>query len=128
MRKFATERGFKLTYYTKVDLEDFDFMIRPLPDACIVLVKDAEESQRYLVELFDEGMPRRVIKHRMVQYTDYYSFNDWEDATGYEFPFIMCLAGNVSRERFLKKAAKQINEDECEDVEFVVMSKEWIKD
>lgn len=109
----------ELTYYTKINLEDFGFVIRPLPDACVVLHK-GKTAKRSLVELIPEGMPRYAITKRIEQFVEYFNSGDWDEGSGYEFPEITLIAGNGSIERMLKRQAKKIWEEESEEIRFTI--------
>jgi len=79
----------------KTDLIPYVNLIKPFPDAYIVLKEPKKKTIRYFLEVFDEGMPRFAIKARIKQYCEYRENEEWETATGQPFPK-SCLFAQVS--------------------------------
>jgi len=62
-------------FETKVDMVNYEEILTPFPDSYITLIKqkgNTKKTNRYFLELIDEGTPRYYLRHRIKEYLDYF--------------------------------------------------------
>lgn len=109
----------QVIFYTKSDLALFDFMPEKLPDAYIK-IKDNKKSKRYFLEIFDAGMPKYAVKARIEQYIEYYQDDEWEKATGYEFPEVHISCGAPKIKKYCIRLLEEIEDIDGVSVSFII--------
>lgn len=89
----SKDNKLKLSYYSKVDLFDFDHLISPLPDAYFALEDEEGRTKRYFLDAFDD-LPPALMRKRVKQYFDYYNSESWQENTDKPFPDIILVFPN----------------------------------
>ncbi|MBT6400980.1 hypothetical protein HN803_06800 [candidate division WWE3 bacterium] len=116
----------KLHFYTKTDLVTHYYLPYKRPDAYIA-IKD-KDTQRYFLEIIDEGTPRFMIRSKINQYINYADNKNWEKNTNHPFPSILVICPNEDIYNFLLKHITQVLEEEVEtEIDFYLTTKDIIK-
>ncbi len=120
--QFNVKNG-KLYFYTKTDLLEYDFMLKPLPDI-YVAVENEIETKRYFIEVLDNDTPRFVLRNRIKNYIEYFLSEQWQINTSYSFPEILIICANDLTNKFLEKFVKNslINEG-SPPINFLIVKK-----
>ncbi|MCL4384552.1 replication-relaxation family protein [Patescibacteria group bacterium] len=92
----------KLYFYTKTDLFNYDFLLKPFPDI-YVASEHNKETKRYFIEVLNSDIPRFVLRNRIKNYIEYYLSNQWQLNTSYSFPEIVFYCTNDLTIKFLDK-------------------------
>lgn len=100
-----------LHFFTKTDLEEHKYLLKPLPDAYFARADKEETTKRYFVEVIDEGSPRFAIRKRIEQYNDYIEAGTFEEVTSHQFPMILFICPNPGVLIYLKKHLERIIEE-----------------
>ena len=95
-------------------------MIQPAPDAYFTVERADKTSYRFFLEVIDPGLPRYVIRKRILDYISYAEGKEWEEKTGHEFPALLCACPNDWVKNYLYRLIKAIQKDE-ETVNFYLM-------
>lgn len=98
--KSGDENGDMLDFLTKAQLNGSEGLIKPAPDAYIVIEKTGGKIDRYFLEVF-ESVPPRIIRQRIQQYMDYYDSDEWQVSTNKEFPRVVVI---LSSEHLVRQA------------------------
>lgn len=107
--------GKALRFYTKSDLAKYDYFPQPLPNAYIRL-----ESRQYFVEVLKASDPPFVIKRHIQRYLTYARESNWED-TGTHLPAIILVCDtDALQKRVNKLLAKNTDDIDLEDLQFIV--------
>ena len=100
LKKDSEKENVKLNFYTKVDLEEYRYLIHPLPDAYIAL-SQGRRIKRYFVELIDPGNPRFAIRSKIKRYIEYFQSKEFDEATNHPFPSVLITCPDEVTRKFL---------------------------
>lgn len=114
-----------LYFYTKTDLYRHDYLLNPHPDAYIAIKEKNGKTKRYFLDIFDPLPPRMILRRRVKQYVDYFDENDWQEATGHPFPYIILISPDERSKRYLKRYVQTVLEY-ASDIEFYLSTWEEI--
>ncbi|OGH11854.1 MAG: hypothetical protein A2857_00355 [Candidatus Levybacteria bacterium RIFCSPHIGHO2_01_FULL_36_15] len=109
-----------IQFLTKEELLQSDHLIQPAPDAYFTVERADKTSYRFFLEVIDPGLPRYVIRKRILDYISYAEGKEWEEKTGHEFPALLCACPNDWVKNYLYRLIKAIQKDE-ETVNFYLM-------
>lgn len=101
----------QLFFYTKTDLFDYDFLIKPYPDIYLA-IESGKKTDRYFIETIDNDTPRFVLRNRIKKYIEYFLGNQWQINTNYPFPEILLICPNDSLIKYLGKFFETTLENE----------------
>lgn len=97
--------GEKFHMVTKVGLncESYDYLPRPLPDACVTLKNDSGGKRYFFLDYYDDAISLGIHARRLRLYSDYEEAGEWDD-TGVDFPGILaiCESSGLTK-RFVKR-------------------------
>ena len=88
----AESSKLKLFFNTKNEIYGTNHLIKPEPDAYIVLESE-KDIDRFFLDIFDDIAPVAMRK-RIKQYFQYFDSDEWQDNTGKEFPNIILVCPN----------------------------------
>ncbi len=91
-----------LFFATKNNISDYDYFPSVLPDAYIVL-KKPRNTQRFLVDVIDDNLPRFAIRGKIQRFIDYYNSDLWEDNTNTQFPSIIIISPTDENKKYIKR-------------------------
>lgn len=77
-------------------------------DLCITKKQKGRKKMYYLLEIFDERLPRYRIRKRIREYVAFFYNNVWENATSEAFPTLLFISFSIERMIYIKRYAKQI--------------------
>lgn len=101
----------QLFFYTKTDLFDYTFLIKPYPDVYLA-IESKKNTKRYFIDVIDEDTPRFVIRNRIKKYIEYFLDNQWQINTSYPFPEILLICQDNLLTKYLSKFIKNTLENE----------------
>jgi hypothetical protein len=113
-------------FLTKGDLEDYDYLPKPRPDAYIV-IKREKETKRYFLEIVSEQVPRFALRKRIEYLFKYYSSGVWEKNTKYPFPSILIVCPSYITRAFLSKFISQTRGYEEDELSFFLTTEDQIR-
>ncbi len=116
----------ELSFYTKTDLTDHNYLPYNRPNAYISL-KDKKQAKRYFLEVIDEGTPRFMLRKKISQYIDYFEENIWKNRTLHNNPSLLFICPNQDIKDFLYKHIAQVLEEETSDLQFFLSLKSAIQ-
>jgi len=122
------QKDTELNFFTKNELQNYDYFPRKLPDAYIAVV-EAKATTRYFLDLFDEPTPLWAIRKKVRDYFQYYEINAWHDHTdNSQFPTILLILPNSRVQKHIYYFTKAILEKNFfEDISIFLTSKEKMK-
>lgn len=104
-----------LKFFTKVDLNGYEYFPQPLPDAFIA-DKKQENTKRYFLDLFDEYTPPFALRQRVKKYLEYAENNQWDENTdNAPLPSILIICPTESLKKHINLYAKALLEKTYED-------------
>jgi hypothetical protein len=114
--------GDRLRVFTKTELIDYDYFLRPAPDLYRRL-KTNSVTTRYLVDIVDPSQPLFVALNRIKKYLNYAESGEWEEATGNTLPevFIICDPP-VQQIKLTKLVTRLINNLDTDAVQLTLIS------
>lgn len=98
-----------LGFYSKSEMSEFDYMIRPLPDAFIALGNDSEGFTEYILEVVKESTPFFAAKKRIKKYSEHAESGDWDEAET-DYPILLLICETAAIERRTQKQTSSILE------------------
>ncbi len=116
----------ELSFYTKTDLSDHNYLPYNRPDAYISL-KDKDLTKRYFLEIIDEGTPRFMLRKKISQYIEYFDEVTWQNRTLHNNPSLLFICPNQNIKDFLHKQIAQVLEEETSDLQFFLSLKSAIQ-
>lgn len=122
----AQKQNATSNFYTATDLTNIAYTPLPLPDAYIT-IKDFRGTKRYFLDVFNDNTPMFAIKRRILQYTNYYLANYWQDHNKYPFPKILLICPSVRIQKSLLRFIPQVLEDEEAEISFFLGLKDNIQ-
>jgi hypothetical protein len=103
-----------LKFFTKVDLNGYEYFPQPLPDAFIAV--KGQDTKRYFLDLFDEYTPPFALRQRVRKYLEYAENSDWDENTDYApLPFILIICPTESLKKHINIYTKSLLEKTYED-------------
>lgn len=112
---FKKEENEELKFFTKNELDRYEYFPQPLPDAFIA-VKGQDTTRRYFLDLFDQYTPAFVLRQRVRMYLEYVENSDWDENTNYTpLPTILFVCPNESAKKHINFYAKALLEKTYED-------------
>ena len=116
-----------LTFFTKSDLENFNYLPLPLPDAYIT-IGDQNNTKRYFLDIFVENTPRFVLRNRIVKYCEYFQNNYWQKNSPHQFPnILLILPDNKTKDYMLSFISRYLEKELIEEISFFVTTKEEVE-
>ncbi len=105
----------ELKFFTKNDLNGYDYFPQPLPDAFIA-VKGQNTTKRYFLDLFDEYTPPFALRQRVRKYLEYADNSDWDENTdSAPIPSVLIICPTESLKTHINIYAKSLLEKTFED-------------
>lgn len=105
----------ELKFFTKIDLNGYEYFPQPLPDAFIA-VKGQNSTKRYFLDLFDEYTPPFAIRQRVRKYLEYAESSDWDENTdNAPLPVILIICPTESLKTHINIYTKSLLEKTYED-------------
>ena len=97
--------GDKLNMFTKtyLNIEKYDYFIKPLPDAHIAMRignKDSKKRKRFFLDYFEDDVPFFVLIRRIKRYIKYYEEDEW---IGNVFPIVLFITETTRRQKQLQR-------------------------
>ncbi len=89
----------------------YHFLRELAPQLCIIKQDTTATGvvyTSYLMESFDDSMPRRRIRKRLAAYVEYFTDNAWEDETGDAPPIVLLAYPTTSELIYAKKYTRTI--------------------
>lgn len=126
IRSQAKESGSELHFLTKVDLEGYKYVYKPLPDAYFVLTK-GEETKRYFLEIISEQVPRFALRKHIEYLLKYFSSGKWEQYSKHSFPTFLIVAPDYVSRAFLSKHITKSRDSESRKALFYITTIDQIK-
>lgn len=114
-----------LYFYAQNELLDHEYLLRPVPDACIAL-EHKKTTKRYFLDIFDEGTPRFAIRKRVKDYITYSESGEWEEATSHPFPKILLVLPTQSLVTYANKLVTALSEENDLSISFKAISSSQI--
>jgi hypothetical protein len=113
-----------IDYFTKRELINYDYFLKPLPDAYIEVKKQKRKSKRYFLDLIDDKTPRFALRARVKQYLRYSEEDAWEKNAKVSFPTILMISPDNILKGYLERFITRTLEEECIDnLHFVIKEK-----
>ena len=110
LRNLKTDK--LLQFLIKEELALADHLIQPVPDAYFAVEKADESSFRFFLEVIDPGLPRYMLRKRILDYISFAEGKEWEEKTQHEFPSVLCACPNDWVKNYLFRLIKAIQKDE----------------
>lgn len=126
IRSQANESGSKLDFLTKVDLEAYKYIYKPLPDSYFVLTK-GKEVKRYFLEIVSEQIPRWALKDHFRDLLKYYSSGKWEQYSKHEFPTFLIVCPDYVIRAALTKFITKTRDSGSKKAIFYITTKDQIQ-
>ena len=101
----------QLFFYTKTDLFEYDFLIKPFPDVYLA-IEGGKKTDRYFIDIIDYDIPRFVLRNRIKKFIEYFLSNEWQTNTSYLFPEVLLICQNDSLVKYLGKFIETTLENE----------------
>jgi len=116
------KKGEKLHFSTVANLQSFDFLPDPLPDAYIA-VKTVKRTRRSFLILLRAKISWKILDQRMINYVQYSYTNRWADYSSDPLPTFLIICPNETTKRHLYKTV----ENESPSTPFYLTTKETIQ-
>lgn len=85
------ERNSQIDFFTKQDLQGYDYFPRLMPDAYID-EKTKEGHHRYFLEFFEAGISAKKLRFLVSRYFKYYDNGSWQENTdNTPFPTVLLI-------------------------------------
>lgn len=117
----------KLHFYTKTQLTEHSYLLRPLPDAYIALTDEGSKTKRYFIEIFEDQVPRFVVRKRIEQYIEYFESKEWETQTKNPFPIILLVCPNETGKKYISRFITKILEEDIVGIVFSLTTREEVQ-
>jgi len=114
--------GDKPHFFTKtfMNIEKYDYIIKPLPDAHIALVvgdTDSKQRKRFFLDYSEDDVPFFVLIRRIKKYIKYYEEDEWP---GDVFPVVLFITESPRRQKQLqRRIAKELRDAYMEDDDMI---------
>ena len=97
----------KLTFYTKTELTNMQYLILPEPDAYFSIRERTGLSKGYFLDIFNYYSRDKWLVKRAHQYFNYFSKEYWQDYNSNPFPEIVLVCPDNSRKGLLERVIKK---------------------
>jgi len=111
LKEQAEKQKEKLSFFTKIELEEYKYLIHPLPDAYIAL-SEGRNTKRYLVEIFDSSYPRFAIRNRIERYIEYFQSKKFQEVTSHPFPSVLIISPEEATRAYIVKHIRSMKEND----------------
>ena len=120
-----------LRFFTQTDLnyDQFDYFIRPLPDAYLSLtsgLNDDEQTRDFFLETYEETTPYFVLLRRIKKYLSYAEDGDWA-TTESDLPTILIICETTSTQKRVRKRIARELRATYEEMVFATTTKEALR-
>lgn len=117
----------KLHYFSQVDLEGVEHMIKPLP-GCYFWIEDKERNiERYFLDLFYDYIRWKDMEKRVRQYLRYFEKQLWQIYMKTDFPEIILICPKKVSKDNLEKYIQDLYKEKGQFVNFYLSTKDEIK-
>lgn len=117
-----------IDFFTKSQLIGYNHFPQPLPDAYFAIKQKGKKINRYLLEVFDLNIPKRVLKERIRRYIASEE-GDWKEKTNNtKFPIILFITRNKYKQRGMRKLIQKVRNEEFSYLPLYLTNKEAIKE
>lgn len=99
-----------------IDPDSEHYFLDELKPHLFFTKQQGDETASYLLENFEQTLPRYQLRKRLKDYVDYLANQDWED-TLEEAPIVLFVCPNTADLLYVKRRVRKLFEDE--DVENV---------
>lgn len=107
----------KLKFFTKSQLEGYNYFPQPLPEAYIAIKEKKQEKEiikRYFILLINQTIPMKYLKMKMQKYIDYSESTEWaENTNNARMPSFLIISPTKSKKKsllnFMRKQYPQKN-------------------
>ncbi len=106
--ELRTKHGDNLRFFTKSQLNQFEYFPKPLPDA-YARVKTARSEKQYFLEVL-HGRPFFISVRKLRHYIAYADSGEWED-TGTHLPTVVLLCDSDTLKKRLDKQLEKLGYD-----------------
>ena len=117
------KKGEKLHFSTVANLQGFDYLPKPLPDAYIAIKTSKKTSRSFLI-LLGAKISWKILDQRMINYVQYSYANRWADYSNDPLPTFLIICPNETTKRHLYKTI----ENESPSTPFYLTTKETIQE
>jgi hypothetical protein len=129
----ANSKGNKhYSYMTESDYvnpeSDYNFISELKPHLCFEKTV-ANQTTNYLLEVFDNSLPRYRVKKRLKDYVDYLYSGDWEYEMGSQLPIVLLICPATAELIYVKRRIRTLSEEGQidEDMHIRVATVEQVK-
>ena len=98
----------RLDFYTKREMNQYDFFPKPLPDAYITIKNKGEDDSRYFLEIYDVLSPFFTHRRTLNKHMEYYDSGEWEEEVGGDYPNLLLICETPQLERRIQKLAERL--------------------
>lgn len=116
----------QLYFFTKSNLEEHQYLYKPLPDAYVATVENGV-TKRYFLETVSEQLPRFVIRKHIEYLFKYYTSGKWEQNTKHPFPTILMVCPTYPTRAFISKFIKSQQDSETKNLAIYLSTIDQIK-
>jgi DNA-binding HxlR family transcriptional regulator len=81
---YKDKHGDKIYIFSKVQLQPYDYFIKPLPDLFLSITSKTNRAKddalkRYFIDYFEDSIPFFIVIRRIKKYITYYEEDEWAD-------------------------------------------------
>jgi hypothetical protein len=116
-----------IKFFTKVELTGYDYFPKPFPDAYFVIKQKGKHIRRYLIEVLDLNIPKKVLKERIRRYITSEE-GSWKETVGSKFPTVLFILRNKHKQRNIRKLIQKVRDEEYSYLPYYLTNKEVIKE
>jgi len=112
--------GEKFHMVTKVGLncEQYDYLPRPLPDACVILKNNARKARYFFLDYYDDAISLGIHARRLRLYSDYMEADEWGD-TNVNFPGILAVCESLGLTKRFVKRIRHFNNNSWSELDMI---------
>ena len=92
----------RLNFYSKSELSEYDYFLKPLSDAYFTIENKKTPIQHFLLEQLSSDKPVFAHRKRIEHHLDHYEFGNWEEI-GDEYPQLLLICAAARLERRLQQ-------------------------
>jgi hypothetical protein len=96
--------GPALNFYTQSELAQYDYFLRPLPEAYLEV-----DNTPFMLELLDVSKPTFVFKRRLERHIEFYESGDWDEVSE-QYPSLLLVCDTPSHERRIQRTTANLFE------------------
>jgi len=107
---------------------DYNFLSELKPHLCFEKTTP-NKTTSYLLESFDNTLPRYRVKKRIKDYVDYLNSGDWEYEMGSGLPIVLLICPSLAELIYTKRRARTLLDEgqDDEDIHIRVATSEQVK-